>query len=108
MACRSCLALPCKDLGSLLSTFAALCTQQRCCLAFGQTSCSACQKPSAPSPVASSGSSTIPFWSRSRAAVRASSGRSLETILDRQQLLPALGVGADEDQDALPIVLEPR
>jgi hypothetical protein len=35
-------------------------------------------------------------------------GALSKTILDRQQLLPALGVGADENQDALPIMLEPR
>src|ERR671910_1007775 len=66
MACRSCLALPCTDLGKAFSTLAVLCTQQRCCRAFGQTSCSACQKPMAPSPVASSGSSFSPFSSRRR------------------------------------------
>src|SRR5690242_21922809 len=68
MACRSCLALPCRDGGSLFSTLAALCTQHRCCLVVGQTSCSACQKPSAPSPVASSGSTTNPFSSRRRSS----------------------------------------
>src|SRR5689334_12366217 len=62
------LALPCRDGGSLFSTLAALCTQHRCCRVLGQTSCSACQKPSAPSPVASSGSSTSPFSSRKRSS----------------------------------------
>ena len=47
--------LPCKLFGSLLSTFAVLCTQQRCSRVFGQTSSSAFQKPSAPSATASSG-----------------------------------------------------
>jgi hypothetical protein len=29
-------------------------------------------------------------------------------VLDREQLLAPVGVGADEDQDALPVVVEPR
>ena len=82
-------------------------TQHRCCLVLGQTSCRACQKPSAPSPVASSGSSTRPFSSRRRS----SSSRQLwalsRAVLDRQQLLAPAGVGADQHQQALSLMLQP-
>jgi len=82
--------------------------RERCCRVLGQISCKARQKPSAPSPVASSGSSTSPFWSRSRSRSTAPAlGAFPEAVFDRQQLLAPLGVGADEDQDALPLVLEP-
>ena len=35
-------------------------------------------------------------------------GALAEAVLDRQQLLATLGVGPDQDQQALPLVVEPR
>src|SRR3712207_2937277 len=109
MACRSCLALPRTDLGRTFSTLAVLCPQQPCCRVLGQTSCSACQKPSAPSPVASSGSITSPFSSRRRSSSTAPAlGTLAKAVLNGQQLLSAARVGPDQDQEALPLVIEPR
>src|SRR5262245_55100296 len=53
------------DLGSLLSTFAVLCTQQGCSRVLPHTSPSAFQKPSAPSAMASSGATSRPRRSAS-------------------------------------------
>ena len=53
MSCNARLAFACRLFGSLLRTFAVLCTQQRCARVFGHTSSIAFQKPSAPSATAS-------------------------------------------------------
>ncbi len=49
ISCNARLAFGCWLFGSLASTFAVLCTQQRCSRVFGQTSPAAFQNPSAPS-----------------------------------------------------------
>ena len=55
ISCSDRLAFGCWLFGSLLRTFAVLCTQQRCSRVVGHNSPSAFQKPSAPSATASSG-----------------------------------------------------
>src|SRR5215472_14708713 len=49
ISCSARLAFGCWLFGNLASTFAVLCTQQRCSRVFGQTSPAAFQNPSAPS-----------------------------------------------------------
>src|SRR3954449_9631447 len=53
ISCNARLAFGCWLFGSLASTFAVLCTQQRCSRVFGQTSPAAFQNPSAPSAMTS-------------------------------------------------------
>src|SRR5215475_7167131 len=55
ISCSARLAFGCWLFGNLASTFAVLCTQQRCSRVFGQTSPAAFQNPSAPSAMASRG-----------------------------------------------------
>ena len=62
------LALGCTLLGSLLRTFAVLCTQQRWPRVCGHTSSIAFQKPNAPSPIASLGAIASPRRLRSRSS----------------------------------------
>ena len=57
---RARFAFECRLLGSLLSTLAVLCTQQRWLRVRGHTSSIAFQKPSAPSAMASSGANREP------------------------------------------------
>jgi|ERR1700730_18253620 hypothetical protein len=81
ISCGARLAFDCWLFGSLLSTLAVLCTQQRWPRVRGHTSSRACQKPSAPSATASSGKCRRPrnrrsVWPRGRAC---SSARALPT-----------------------------
>src|SRR5437660_1231511 len=65
ISCSARLAFGCWLFGSLLSTLAVLCTQQRWPRVLGHTSSTACQKPSAPSATASSGPMASPRRLRS-------------------------------------------
>jgi len=60
ISCKARLAFCCLAFGSLASTLAVLCTQQRCSRVFGQTSPAAFQKPSPPSAIANSGDTSRP------------------------------------------------
>src|ERR1022692_719945 len=60
ISCNARLALGCWLFGNLASTFAVLCTQQRCSRVFGQTSPAAFQNPSAPSAMTSRGGTSSP------------------------------------------------
>src|SRR5207248_7458234 len=70
ISCSARLAFDCWLFGSLLSTLAVLCTQQRCPRVLGHTSSSACQNPSAPSATASSGPIDSPRRFRSTSSSR--------------------------------------
>src|SRR5436190_5234878 len=65
ISCSARLAFDCWLFGSLFSTLAVLCTQQRWPRVCGHTSSTACQKPSAPSATASSGPIASPRRFRS-------------------------------------------
>ena len=67
---RARFAFECRLLGSLLSTLAVLCTQQRWLRVRGHTSSIAFQKPSAPSAMASSGATASPRRLRSSSSSR--------------------------------------
>src|SRR5215213_7237897 len=103
---RSALAVGWTDLGSLSSTLAVLWTVQRWCRVVGDTSSRAFQKPSAPSPVASSGATAKPraFDQQLPPALRALAHADLEA----QELLLALGRRADQHQHALGLRLHAR
>src|ERR1700730_13784878 len=89
ISCSARLAFGCWLFGNLASTFAVLCTQQRCSRVFGQTSPAAFQNPSAPSAMMSRGGSA---GHRGEAA----------------QFLAACWRRADQHEDALLFVFEPR
>ena len=100
------MAFDCKLFGSLFKTLAVLCTQQRWPRVLGHTSSTACQKPSAPSATAS--------WARSQARslqveeeLLPGLGTLAHAVDQADQLLLALGRGADDDQQALRGLLEP-
>ena len=80
---RSALAAGWTDLGSLSSTLTVLCTVQRWCRVVGDTSSSAFQKPSAPSPVANSG-----VMARPRALMSTSNSRQLCALSRRPTWKP--------------------
>src|SRR5229473_3706032 len=103
ISCNARLAFGCWLFGNLASTFAVLCTQQRCSRVFGQTSPAAFQNPSAPSAMASRGGTSSPrrFSSSSRsrqscALSRAPSVKPTSSLRRR----------ADQHQDALLFVFE--
>src|SRR5690554_2821177 len=60
ISCSFSLSFGCTALGTLFSTFAVLCTQQRCCPVVGQCLVKAFQNPNAPSPMASFGGTCKP------------------------------------------------
>src|SRR5258708_23538853 len=66
ISCSARLAFDCWLFGSLLRTLAVLCTQQRWPRVLGHTSSIACQKPSPPSAIASSGPIASPRRFKSR------------------------------------------
>src|ERR1700682_2530882 len=72
ISCNARLAFGCWLFGNLASTFAVLCTQQRCSRVLGQTSPAAFQNPSAPSAMTSRGGASSPrrFRSSSRSRQR--------------------------------------
>src|SRR6185503_13335272 len=105
ISCNARLAFGCWLFGNLASTFAVLCTQQRCSRVFGQTSPAAFQNPSAPSAMASRGGTSSPrrFRSSSRSRhLRALAG----AIGEADQFLAAFRRCADQHQDALLFVFE--
>src|SRR5437763_974854 len=75
ISCNARFAFGCWLFGNLASTFAVLCTQQRCSRVFGQTSPAAFQNPSAPSAMTSRGEVA---------------GRDTLQVKDRQQRLDRL------------------
>ena len=107
ISCSARLAFACWLFGSLFRTLAVLCTQQRCSRVFGHTSPSAFQKPSAPSATASSGAIASPRRFRSSSRSRQDCALSRIAVGEADQLLLALWRGADDDQHALRVVLEP-
>src|SRR5437764_11975449 len=76
ISCNAALAFGCRLLGSASRTLAILCTQQRCSRVSGNTSRRAAQKPSAPSPTASTAQHLRPRLLRLP-----------EAVTDRDQLL---------------------
>ena len=70
MSCRCPLALAWRDLGNLFRTLPVLCSQQRCSRVVPWLSRKAFQKPSAPSPTASSGATSRPRRLRSSSSSR--------------------------------------
>src|ERR1700730_4706150 len=108
IACKARLALACWLFGSLFSTLAVLCTQQRCSRVLGHTSPSAFQNPRALSAAASSGATDKPRRFRSSSKARQSCALSRVPVGEADKLLPALRRGADDDEDALRIVLQTR
>src|ERR1700684_3814928 len=89
MSCSKRLAFGCWLLGNLLRMLAVLCTQHRCSRVLGHSSPIAFQNPSAPS-------ATAVVGAFARAVGKA------------EQLLLALRRGADDNQDALRLVLQTR
>ena len=102
------LALGCWLFGSLFSTFAVLCTQQRCSRVVGHTSPSAFQKPSAPSATASSGATAKPSPLQIEQQLAPVLRALARAVGEADQLLPALRRRADQHEDALLLVLQPR
>src|SRR5437588_7146494 len=91
ISCNARLAFGCWLFGSLASTFAVLCTQQRCSRVFGQASPAAFQNhPSAPSAMTSRGGTSSP-----RRCVLAG------TIGEANQFLAAFRRRTDQHENAL-------
>src|SRR5450759_3979358 len=107
ISCSARFAFVCRLFGSLFRTLAVLCTQQRCSRVVAHTSPSAFQKPSAPSATASSGAAAKPRRLRSSSRSRHDCALA-HAIRKADQLLLALRGGADDDENALRLVLEPR
>ena len=74
----------------------------------GQTSCRACQKPKAPSPGQLGIENEPVLVAQAEQQLTPALGALAKAILDRQQLLPAAGIGPDQDQQALPLMVKPR
>src|SRR4051812_16949257 len=106
ISCKARLAFGCWLFGSLASTLAVLCTQQRCSRVFGQTSPAAFQNPSAPSAMTSRGGTSSPRRFRSSSRSRQSCALSRAPSVKLDQFLAAFRRRADQHQDALLFVLE--
>jgi hypothetical protein len=91
------LAFECWLFGNLFKTLAVLCTQQRWPRVFGHTSSTACQKPSAPS---------APAPLQVEKQLPPGLGALAHAVDEADELLLALRRGADDDQQALGIVLQ--
>src|SRR6201987_5180913 len=106
ISCSSRLAFEYWLFGSLFSTLAVLCTQQRWPRGCGHTSSIACEKPRAPSATASSGATASPrrFRSSSSSFQDCALSRT-PSIRPTNSFLPS--GGTDDDQQALRSVLEP-
>src|SRR5947208_10929869 len=106
ISCKARLAFGCWLFGSLASTLAVLCTQQRCSRVFGQTSPAAFQNPSAPSAMTSRGATVEPaplqIEQQIAPIVRALAG----AIGEADQFLAAFRRRADQHEDALLFVFE--
>ena len=107
MSWRARFAFDCWLLGSLFKTFAVLCTQQRWPRVRDHTSSIAFQKPSAPSATASSGPIASPRRLRSSSRSRHDWVPLAHAVDEADEFLLALGRRADDDQQALRVVLEP-
>ena len=108
ISCKARLAFGCWLFGSLSSTFAVLCTQQRCSRVFGQTSPAAFQKPSAPSAMASLGGNVEPAPLQIEQQIAPVVRALARAIGEADQLLLALRRRADQHEDALLFVLQAR
>src|ERR1700732_4833450 len=106
ISCNARLGFGCWLFGNLASTFAVLCTQQRCSRVFGQTSPAAFQNPSAPSAMTSRGGASSPRRFRSSSRSRQSCALSRLAIGEADQFLAAFRRRADQHQDALLFVFE--
>src|SRR5881409_1762856 len=108
ISCSARLAFGCWLFGNLASTFAVLCTQQRCSRVFGQTSPAAFQNPSAPSAITSCGGTLSPRRLRSSSRSRQSCAFSRAPSVKPTRFLAAFRRRADQHEDALFFVFEPR
>src|ERR1700738_3503896 len=108
ISCNARLAFGCWLFGNLASTFAVLCTQQRCSRVFGQTSPAAFQNPSAPSAMTSRGDTSSPRRFRSSSRSRQSCALSRAPSVKADQFLAALRRRPDQHQDALLFVFKAR
>src|SRR5215467_4326254 len=106
ISCSARLALVCRLFGSLFRMLAVLCTQQRCSRVVGHTSPSAFQNPSAPSATAICGAVVRPRRFKSSNRSRHDCELS-HAIGETDQFLLAFWRRADDDQDALCMLLEP-
>src|SRR5262252_8165508 len=104
ISCRARLAFGCWLFGSLASTLAVLCTQQRCSRVVGQTSPAAFQKPS-----------DCQFWPHIEPApfqIEQQFAPILRTFAravgEADEFFAALRRRADQHQDALLLVFKPR
>src|ERR1700676_1922778 len=106
ISCNARLAFGCWLFGILASTFAVLCTQQRCSRVFGQTSPAAFQNPSAPSAMTSRGGRIEPaplqIEQQIAPVVRALAG----AIGKADQFLAAFRRRTDQHEDALLFVFQ--
>jgi hypothetical protein len=84
------------DLGTLLSTLAVLCSQQRWWRVPGKTSSMARQKPSAPSPTAISGAMVRPAPLHLDQQLAPALGALANPDLEADEFLLPLGRGADQ------------
>src|SRR5215468_10143688 len=107
ISCSARLALGCWLFGSLATTLAVLCTQQRCSRVVGQTSPAAFQKPSAPSAIASSGRTSSPRRFRSSSSSRQSCALSRAPVGEADEFLAALRRRANQHKNALLLVFKP-
>ena len=94
-----------KAFGKASIQFAVLCTQHRCSLVEGETSLTAAQKPSAPSPTASTGAARPRSRSRRRRAAQDSLGSAV-AVREGHQFLGAVGTDTDDDQAAQPVLFQ--
>ncbi len=106
ISCNARLAFGCWLFGSLASTLAVLCTQQRCSRVVGQTSPAAFQKPSAPSAIISSGCDVEPAPLQIEQQVAPVVRTFPCAIGETDEFLLALRRRADDDEDALLVVFE--
>ena len=100
------MAAGCKRLGSLSKTLAVLWTQQRCSLVVEYTCVKAFQNPRAPSPVASLGSTTRPRCFHVHQQGQPRLFAFTVAVGQGDQFLVAIGRGAHQDEDALPIFFQ--
>ena len=97
---------PCGHDGNF-KTLAVLWTQQRWRRVSGKISSSAFQKPRAPSPMASSGPIVRPAPAQACQQLTPALGALAHPRLEAHEFLASLRRGADEDQNALLLVLQP-
>src|ERR1700730_15828963 len=106
ISCNARLAFGCWLFGNLASTFAVLCTQQRCSRVFGQTSPAAFQNRSAPSAMTSRGGTSSPRRITSSSRSRQSCALSRAPSVKPTSSFVAFRRRADQHEDALLFVFE--